>query len=107
MTATIPLPAGYTKLHDWENGPGQRYFDGSTWLVQEPVPGANDYEDIGIRIWGRQWHGGVERCISIENSGVITVAQARELAEVLNAAADEAERMNEIDLSVTGETVMA
>jgi hypothetical protein len=104
-TPLIPLPAGYTRLREWEDG--QRYFDGSTWLVQEPVPGTNDYEDIGVRIWGRQWRDGVERCISIENNGVITVAQARELAEVLNAAADEAERMNELDLSVGRGTVTA
>jgi hypothetical protein len=108
---TIPVPAGHTKLHDWEdddNGHPVRYFSGRTWPVEEPVPGANQYEEITIKSWGSQSLDGVERAVDISNGGVIALGQALKLAEALIEAVDEAKRMNELDnLSVPSGTVSA
>lgn len=101
MTIAIPTPAGDNELFPWEeahDGGIVRAFRGcNAWIVDEPVPGAGDYEAIRIEIWGRQRLDRVERYVHIANAGAITPAQARTLAEALRQASYEAEFLDTMD----------
>ena len=101
MYTDVPDPAGAVKLGTWEAEMGGRYFDGSSRVVNRD----DRRTDITVEIIGIQYADGhvVEREIRVDVSGdePLTLAQARQLAEALNAATDEAEKMSGYDPLVT------
>lgn len=97
----VPLPAGAVSVEPWyhpdkpidappSNGePGSvRYFTGSEWTVERDDP----QTALQVQLDGNQYADGrVERFIVLDGDP-LTPAQARHLADVLVAAADEIDR---------------
>ena len=94
--AGITRPAGAVRVCKWEDTETSmpyRYFVGSSWGVDMPGRGG----EIEIWIDGMQHHdGSVSRDIvvcELDADHPLTIAQARQLAAVLIAAADEADEL--------------
>jgi hypothetical protein len=94
--AGIPRPAGAMRVCRWEDTETSRpyrYFVGSSWSVDMPGSGG----ELEIWIDGMQHHdGSVSRDIVVSDLDAdhpLTLAQARQLAAVLIAAADEADEL--------------
>ncbi|EID15714.1 hypothetical protein MXEN_05843 [Mycobacterium xenopi RIVM700367] len=109
-TTTFPEPAGAVSVEQqWQldnAAPGAsprpfRCFDGRSWLVE--LPGT--HRDITVRITGIQYADGVvQRAVVVDRldgyDDLLPVAKAQELARVLMAAVDEAQRMDARDCAV-------
>lgn len=107
---SMPFPAGAVRVEPWyhpdqpigteSNGePGSvRYFIGSDWTVHRDDPEPH----LHVQIDGNQYvdDGAIERFILVDGDP-LTPSQARELADVLRAAADEADLMASRDQAVT------
>ncbi|MCV7100892.1 hypothetical protein [Mycobacterium palustre] len=102
----VPLPAGAMTVGPWEHRERTglrepiRYFTGSSWVIAQNYR----FEDFQVIIQGAQdVSGTVERVIRVSEVSAdneLTLAQARQLAEALAAAVDEAQRMNGYDRAV-------
>ncbi|MCV7219854.1 hypothetical protein [Mycolicibacterium elephantis] len=104
----LPFPAGAVRVEPWyhpdkpfggeSNGePGsRRFFVGREWTVQR-----DDEGDVRVSVDGEQTaEGTVERFIVVDGDP-FTPGQARDLADALRAAADEADLMAQRDPAVT------
>jgi len=86
----LETPAGATSIAGWDGG--TRIFDGREWTVES----ASEGQDITVTVHGMQFADG--RVVSrVAVGGLcadwpITSQRARRLARVLMAAADAAER---------------
>ncbi|WP_145013426.1 hypothetical protein [Mycobacterium marseillense] len=89
----LPIPPGAYEVDSWHSS-----ADGAQWR-----PFKGEHHDIDVRysdhgyvrleLYGEQYADGtVERCISVGGEFSLFPAEAREMARVLNAAAD---RLNE------------
>jgi hypothetical protein len=99
----VPPPAGAVQVFDWhevEDHVVGRYFRSTSWVIH----GNNGYiDDVRVLVDGtQQANGCADRLITIchrdtEILTEITPQLARELAEVLVAAADEVEAAIELE----------
>jgi hypothetical protein len=102
---TVPWPTGAVKVRDWHDvgtSAAGRAFDGLSWVIEGD---GWHKDDIRVRIQGIQSPTGDvrERVISageVHPDTPITAAQARQLAQALIAAADEYDRVSDIEGTV-------
>lgn len=87
----MPLPPGAMYVDDWydiDSPEPARYFRGSSWLIKRD----NRNTDMCLLVDGSQYvDGRVNRFVVLDDDAM-TVAQARQLAAALVAAADEIDR---------------
>ncbi|HEU0191334.1 MAG TPA: hypothetical protein VFR17_08695, partial [Mycobacterium sp.] len=93
MSTTITEPADAMRVYPWEERDGQpvRPFRGSSWVIAR-----KDADDVHVLIEGVQSADGIVRTVVVGDIE-FTVGQARQLADALTAAVDEAERMASYD----------
>lgn len=99
MTSTFSHPAGALRVYEWQLGPTGP--GGAPNVYRRFVSGAWGSDRLAVGIDGVQHgDGSVERFIYVDKDlGLddLTAKQARRLARSLVAAADDFDRLNDID----------
>jgi hypothetical protein len=100
-TTEIPLPAGAERVYDWHDvgtDDEGRFFYGRGWVIERA---AHQRRDMFVDIQGVQRPTGeVERVITageLHPDIPITTAQARKIGRALITAADEMDRLSDLD----------